>query len=90
MRTILVLDLIPLKLVADYIAGQPSSDGRRQGRTVNLGYQYVMRHCIRDSCQVYGHTHCAVVFRWLKPVSMSVVSWRRADVVECLGLIFSW
>ena len=25
-------------------------------------------------------------FRWLKPVSMSVVSWRRADVVECLGL----
>ena len=25
-------------------------------------------------------------FRWLKPVWMSVVSWRRADVVECLGL----
>ena len=23
-------------------------------------------------------------FRWLKSVSMSVVSWRRADVVECL------
>ena len=25
-------------------------------------------------------------FRWLKPVSMSVLSWRRADVVECMGL----
>ena len=25
-------------------------------------------------------------FRWLKPVSMSVVSWSKADVVECLGL----
>ena len=25
-------------------------------------------------------------FRWLKPVSMFVVSWRRADVVECLGM----
>ena len=25
-------------------------------------------------------------FRWLNNVSMSVVSWSRADVVECLGL----
>ena len=25
-------------------------------------------------------------FRWLKPVSVSVVSWRRSDVVECLDL----
>ena len=25
-------------------------------------------------------------FRWLKLVSMSVVSWSRAYVVECLGL----
>ena len=44
-----------------------------------------MSHCIKDSCQVYGHTHCGG-FRWLQPVSMSVVSWRRPDVVECLGL----
>ena len=40
------------------VAGQPSSDGVRQGRSDNLGYQYVMRHCIKGSCQVNGHTHC--------------------------------
>ena len=34
------------------IAGQPSSDGGRQGRSGNLGYQYVMRHCIKGSCLV--------------------------------------
>ena len=32
------------------------------------------------------HTVRCGGFRWLKPVSMSVVSWSRADVVECLGL----
>ena len=31
------------------------------------------------------HTVRCGDFRWLKPVSMSVVSWSRADVVECLG-----
>ena len=71
-------------LSSSHVVGHPSSDGGRQGRPGNLGYQYVMRHCIKGSCQVYVHTHCTV--RWLKPVSMSVVSWRRADVVECLDL----
>ena len=56
MRTILVLDLIPLKLE------QPPSDGGRQGRSGNLGYKCVMIHCIKCSCQVDGHTHSAV--RW--------------------------
>ena len=32
------------------------------------------------------HTVWCGGFRWLKPVSMFVVRWRRADVVECLGL----
>ena len=44
------------------IVGQPSSDVGRQGESGNLGYQYVMRHCIKVSCKVYGHTHCTV--RW--------------------------
>ena len=44
------------------IAGHPSSDDGRQGGSGNLGYQYVMRHCIKGSCQVYDHTHCTV--RW--------------------------
>ena len=44
------------------VAGQPSSDGGRQGRSDNLGYQCIMRHCIKSSRQVYGHTHCTV--RW--------------------------
>ena len=58
MRTILMLDLLPLKLVA----GQPSSDGGQPGQSDNLGYQYVMRHSIKGSCQVYGHRYCIV--RW--------------------------
>ena len=63
MRTIPVLDLIPLKLVAACLPRRkPLSDGRRQGRSGNLGYQYDMRHCIKCSCQVCGHTHCTV--RW--------------------------
>ena len=32
------------------------------------------------------HTVRSGDFSWLKPVSMSVVSWSVADVVECLGL----
>ena len=44
------------------VGGQPSSDGGRQGRSDNLGYQCIMRHCIQGSRQVYGHTHCTV--RW--------------------------
>ena len=32
------------------------------------------------------HTIRGGGFRWLKPVSMSIVSWKREDVVECLGL----
>ena len=36
---------------------------------------------------LWPHTlYGEVVSTGLKPVSMSVVSWRRADVVECLGL----
>ena len=44
------------------VAGQQSSDGGRQGRSGNRGYQFVMRHCIKGSCQVYGHIHRTV--RW--------------------------
>ena len=49
------------------IAGQPSSDDKYYIHKYadynhNLGYQCVMRHCIKDSCQVYGHTHFTV--RW--------------------------
>ena len=47
---LMILDFIPLKLVA---ACLPL-------RCVNLGYQCVMRHCIKGSCQVYGHTHGVV------------------------------
>ena len=32
------------------------------------------------------HTVRCGGFRWLKTVSMYVVSWSRAGVVECLGL----
>ena len=32
------------------------------------------------------HTVRCGGFRWLEPVSMSVVSWSRADIVEWLGL----
>ena len=66
MRRILVLDLVSLKLVAalspSQVAGQPSSDDRRQGRSDNLRYQCIMRRCIKGSRQVYGHTHSTV--RW--------------------------
>ena len=52
--------LEPCSLSPSQVAGQPSSDGGRQGRTGNLGYQCIMRHCIKGSRQVYGHTHCTV------------------------------
>ena len=39
------------------VVGQPWSDGGRQGRSVNIRYQCIMRHCIKGSRQVYGHTH---------------------------------
>ena len=74
-------------LSPSYVAGQPLSDGGWEGRSGNLGYQCVMRHCIKGSCQVYGHTHCTV--RWFllaEAVSISVVSWRTEYVVECLGM----
>ena len=48
------------------VAGQPSRDGGRQGRSNNLGYQCIMRHCIEGSRQVYVHTHCTV--RWFSLV----------------------
>ena len=44
-------------LFSSYVAGQPLSDGGRQGRSANLGYQCVMSHCIKGSWPVYGHTH---------------------------------
>ena len=37
------------------VAGQPSSDGGRQGLSGNLGNQCIMRYCIKGSRQVYGH-----------------------------------
>ena len=39
------------------VAGQPSSDGGRQGRSGNLGYQYVMKHCIKGRLSsLWPHT----------------------------------
>ena len=77
------------------VAGQPLSDGGRQGRSGNPGYQYVMRHCIEGSCQVYGRTHCTVRwFGWLKPVLMSVCELEEGRCSRVSGfeamLIFSW
>ena len=50
------------RLSPSQVAGQPLSDGGRHGRSDNLGYQCIMRHCTKGSRQVYGHTHCTV--RW--------------------------
>ena len=56
MSTILVLDYSRARLGTteascslspSQVAGQPSTDGGRQGRSGNLGYQCVMRHCIK-------------------------------------------
>ena len=38
------------------VAGQPSSDGRRQGPSGNLGYQYGMRHYQRLLSSLLPHT----------------------------------
>ena len=43
-------------------AGGVGRQQQQKGRSSNLGYQCVMRHCIKGRCQVYGHTHCTV--RW--------------------------
>ena len=64
-RTILVLDFIPLKLVAAFLPLR-YQDGGWQGQSW---------------ISVCHETMYQSGFRRLKPVSMSVVSWRMADVV---------
>ena len=67
MRTILVLDLVPLKLVAACLplrqqdSHRVMAGGRDVPAILDI-YQYIMTHCIKGSCHVYGHTHCTV--RW--------------------------
>ena len=77
------------------VAGQSSSDGARQGRSDNLGYQYVMRHYIKVSCEVYGHTHCAV--RWFPLVEACLDVCCELEEGRCSPvygsedvLIFNW
>ena len=85
------------------VAGQPSSDGARKGRSGNLGNQCVMRHCIKlavlafikDSCQVYGHRHCTV--RWFPLVEACLDVCCELEEGRCSRvsgseavLIFSW
>ena len=82
-------------LTPSQVAGQPSSDGGWHGRSVNLAYQYVMRHCIKDSCQVNGHTHCTV--RWFPLVETCLDVCCELEEGKCSGVsmseavfIFSW
>ena len=78
------------------VAGQPSSNGGRQGRrSGNLGYQRVMRYCIKGRCQVSGHTHCTV--RWFSLVKACLDVCCELEVGRCSRvcgseavLIFSW
>ena len=99
MRTIPVLDLVPLKLVSAClslkVAGQPSRDGGRQGRSNSLGHNCIMRHCIKDNRQVYGHTHCMV--RWFPLVEACLDVRCELEEGRCSRvsgsapvLIFSW
>ena len=52
------LDISSCSLSPFQVAGHPSSNVGRQERSRNLEYQYVMSHCIKVNCQVYGHIHC--------------------------------
>ena len=50
---------------------------------ISVSWDNVLKAAVKSMAT---HTARCSGFRWLKPVSMSVVSWSRADVVECLGL----
>ena len=85
MRTILVLDLLPLMLVVACLPLRYEDNhrvlaGGRDDPTildimrywmVHTPESYVMRHCIKGRCQVYGHTHCTV--RWFPLVESCLV-----------------
>ena len=64
MRTILVARLDTSEdscsMSPSKAVGLPWSDGGRKIRSCNFGYQCVMRHCIKGSCQDDGHTDGAV------------------------------
>ena len=82
-------------LYPSQVAGQPSSDGGRQGRSDNLGYQCIMRHCITGSRQVHGHIHCTV--RWFPLVEACIDVRCELEEGRCSRvsgseavLIFSW
>ena len=69
--------------------------GGRKGRSDNLGYQCIMRHCIKGSRQVYGHTHCTV--RWFPLVEACLDVRCELEEGRCSRvsgseavLIFSW
>ena len=77
------------------VAGQPSSDGGWQERSDNLGYQCIMKHGIKGSRQVYGHTHCTV--RWFPLVEACLNVRCKLEEGRCslvfgsdAVLIFSW
>ena len=99
MRTILVFDLVPLKLVAACLPLKLQDSHRvmagGKGRSGHLGYQCVMRHCIKGSCQVYCHTHCTV--RWFPLVEACLDVCFELEEGRCSRvsgseavLIFSW
>ena len=76
------------------VAGQPSSDGGRQGRSDNLGYQCIMGYCIKGSRQVYSHTHYV---RWFPLVEAGLDVRCELEEGRCSRvsgseavLIFSW
>ena len=76
------------------VAGQPSSDGGRQGQSDSLGYQCITRHCIKVSRQVYGHTHCKV--KWFPLVEACLDARCKLEEGRCSrvsgseAVIFSW
>ena len=93
----MVLNLLPPKQVValSQVVGQPSADGGRQERSSNLGYQCVMKHCIKESYQVYDHTHCMV--RWFLLVEACLNVFCELEEGRCSQvsgseavLIFSW
>ena len=49
---------------------------------INVSWDTVSKAAVKSMAT---HTVRCGGFRWLKHVSMCVLSWRREDVVECLG-----
>ena len=94
-RALLGISEAGCSLSPSQVAGQPSSNGGRKGRSGNFAYQRVMRHCIKCSCQVYGHTHCTVIWCPLVEACLDVCC--ELEEGRCCRvsgseavLIFSW